>query len=156
MPVDNYAGTGHTFDELQALKPLTRGRVLVDAYVHLAAVVATFNEQFAEARQMVYAYAEEERASVIDGTDHELHIGSTAGSYDWEYNLEKLTQLGAYLPPDVVDQALEPVPATIKVKKGELNKLAKRGGKIAEIIDAGCTKVPKPGSRTLDIVRRNS
>ena len=154
MPGMNYGGTGYSLQDLEKLQPRNRGRILVDALHHLETTLAIFRQQYDEAKLLLWQHADEQGASVIDGTEYEVVLGTSEGTTEWEYDLETLGKLGAFLEPEIVERALVPVPATVKVAKGELNKLAKRGGKIKEIIDAGCTKVQKGGGRKMEIRKR--
>lgn len=156
MPGNNWGGTGLSFPELQALGPLERARRLVDALQLLESSIAILTEQAREARGELWAYVDEQGASVIDGTTVEAIVLVSGSSYTWEYDVEVLSELGAFVAPDVLEQALIPVPATVKVNKNELNKLAKRGGQIRQIIEAGCIKVESGGGRKFELRPRKT
>jgi hypothetical protein len=81
----------------------------------------------------------ERNATVVATDTHEAKLEIRR---EYNYNTETLASLQAYVPAEEYEQAVQTVPATIKVNKTRLNALAKRGGKVAEVIAAATTEVP--------------
>lgn len=120
-------------DELAALPARVR-------WNRLATVVAECRADIASARaDLDYAQAwlveEMQAQGALDAMtdDWQIHL-KNASTY--VYDDEGLAELQGYLEADEYDQAVKRI-ETLKWSKAALNKLHKRGGVIAQIIDGG-------------------
>jgi len=133
-----YAGTAYTFSELSAMLPEQRNAVLAEAIHDLDILMQPLKDARANAVRWLesYAFEQGESATVIPAGDFEVKIErDVRWLYDVDEGLAQLTAFG--VSQDEFDDAVQ---RTWKVNKAKLNKLAKRGGRIASIIEQNCHK----------------
>jgi hypothetical protein len=82
----------------------------------------------------------EERGGTEAAGEH--HRVVLVAQHSWRYDLEALSELQALIPPDQYDKAVKHIPETWQPNKTVLNSLARRGGRVKQVIDAGCIPVP--------------
>lgn len=152
MSAPTYGGTGHSLEELEHMPYVQGDAVLARTIADLEARMATVQQQLDECRSLLRERLMARGATEADCGEFEAKL-QVVRSY--EYDFEGLTRLGAYIDADDFERAVRwvtPEPQ-LRIDKRELNKLAKRGGAVAEIIAAATREVSGPG-RLLVTMRR--
>jgi hypothetical protein len=144
-----YGGTGLTLEQLREMPREARHAILAGTIDVLRGELKEKEQQLAESEGMLRDEMRERGATVAAAGQWEVRLKP---SKKYEYDVEGLSKLQAFIDPEDYDRAVQPIPATLKVNKAELNKLAKRGTDIAEIIEAATTTVPGP--YTVEVEKR--
>jgi len=142
-----YGGTGLTLGELDALPKRDRHAILAATIVTLREQKQVLADQLLEAEGLLRGEMLNEQATIADAGEWTVKLTTRT---KWEYDLEVLTELQAFVTPEQYDEAVREV-REVKVNKTKLNMLAKRGGQIAAIISRAC--VEAPAGFVLDIKR---
>lgn len=150
----NYAGTGHSLSELESMPQseaddaLAASLYAVRRHLKLLGII----EQQAEGllRQRIL---EREGANRAETPQWRTKL---APSTAWGYIDETIADLQKHIAADEFDHAVPLIPAVAayrKPNKARLNELAKRGGEVKRIIDAGC--IPQSTTYKVEVEKKS-
>lgn len=145
-----FGGTIHTLPELQAMSPGESDAKLSASIFNLRQQIDDLRKQLSDAETLMVLNMRERGATIADAGMFEVMLQSKK---EYEYDIETLASLQGWIDADEYDRAVKPIPATVRVNKTELNRLAKRGSKIKEIIEAATTEIE---TRPILVIRRKA
>jgi hypothetical protein len=143
MSLNNHGGTGFSLAELEGLPSYECDAILAATIARNTERQRTTQQELQEAESLLRERMQRRGATLADCGEYEAKLEQ---SYSYGYDGEKLAELQAHLDVDTYERAVQwvqPAPY-LKVDKRELNKLAKLGGPVKEIIDAAVTGMPSP------------
>ena len=131
-----YGGTAYTFSELMAMDAAERNTILAQSIYDIDIKMEPLKDARANAVRLLeeYVRAQGPKATEVPAGDLLIKVERDV---KWEYDVEEgLAQLTSFgVSQDEYDDAIQ---TTYKVNKAKLNKLLKRGGHIADIINQNC------------------
>jgi hypothetical protein len=155
--IANYGDTGMSLEQLGKLPAHEADSLLMRKLYEVKQQINALTAAANQLDSMLYERVRS-RGPKADRTSdgvYEYRVHETVGK--WSFNLETLAELQQHITPDEFDNAVVFVPeqviaATRKPNKTKLNELAKRGGDIERIVDAGCS--PESTSIKTEVTRK--
>jgi hypothetical protein len=150
--LDDYAGTGLSLDALEKLPEHDADAILMRKLWETGIQLRMFKMLHDQAESLLRERILKRNGKRAENTEFVVNL---KGTTNWTFELETLLELQNHVEPDDFDKAVvyvPPVPETRNPNKSRLNELAKRGGKVAEIIEKGC--IPDGTSYKLEIVKK--
>lgn len=137
----NYAGTGHSLSDLESMPQSEADDALAASLYAVRRQLRLLRtiEQQAEALLLQRMLVREGAVKAVTAN----HVAKLKPTVSWAFVDETIAELQRYVDADDFDIAvplIPAVPAHRQPNKAKLNELAKRGGKVKQIVDEGCYK----------------
>lgn len=134
-PSSYYANTGMTLVEIEAMAYVQADALIASNIYHKRRAAQQLLLDAGDLESLMVERLKKRGATVADCGDLQARLESRPS---YEYDIEVLAQLQAWLDVDVYEAAVQRV-VSVKVNKTRLNQLEKMGGDIAEAIRAATT-----------------
>ena len=135
-----WAHTGLARGELMGMKSFMSDPILVESLDAVQTAMKDLRDAERSLVQEITARLHERGGTqMVCGKVRAVLDSST----EWVFDIERLADLQSYIEEDLWERAAPLTPAVRKPNKTVLNSIAKRGGVFKEIVDAGCSEVPK-------------